>query len=162
MTWRVPRVVVAGIDDAAAWLGSMSEPAVVVFDVDNTIVPQGAPEADVAAAVAAMLADLRTITQVMDAVALTNGPRRGAERTISRADKPWTSRRRLGALATAPVVVIGDQVLTDGLLAWRWRAPFVHLVFDPGRETARQRIMRLIGALVTPLLFEDETWPSTT
>jgi|SRR5712691_2768936 len=49
--------------------------------------------------------------------------------TVANARKPWKVRP-VRALPS-PVVVVGDQVLTDGLLAWRLGLPFVHwLEFD--------------------------------
>ncbi|MER7245642.1 hypothetical protein [Kribbella sp. NPDC000426] len=47
---------------------------------------------------------------------------------ITRAWKPWTSRRRLNLMHNgAPGVVCGDVALTDGLLAVRLGYTFVHL-----------------------------------
>ena len=51
------------------------------------------------------------------------------------------------------MLVVGDQVLTDGLLAWRLRATFLHLVVDELSEDAQQRRMRRIGHLAAPFLF---------
>ncbi len=77
---------------------------------------------------------------------------------VSRGNKPWTSRRRLGLRgSSAPLVVVGDQVLTDGLLAWRLRATFLHLVIDDEGEDRRQAIMRRIGSVVLLMLFRRTT-----
>jgi hypothetical protein len=47
---------------------------------------------------------------------------------LSRAWKPWTTRRALGLAARfGPGVVCGDVSLTDGFLASRLRYSFVHL-----------------------------------
>ncbi len=45
-----------------------------------------------------------------------------------RARKPWTWHLPALARGGHGWAVCGDQLLTDGLLAWRLRAPFVHLV----------------------------------
>jgi hypothetical protein len=52
-----------------------------------------------------------------------------------------------------PGVVIGDQVATDGVLAWRLGYAFVHYRLPPGRVPAGPRLMNGIGQLVRPLLF---------
>jgi hypothetical protein len=87
-------------------------------------------------------------------IALTNGPQRQVDRMVSRGNKPWTTRRRLGLRgSSATLVVVGDQVLTDGLLAWRLRATFLHLVIDDETEDRRQAIMRRIGSIFVVMLF---------
>ena len=76
----------------------------------------------------------------------------------SRGNKPWTSRRRLGLdRSRGEVVVVGDQVLTDGVLAWRLGATFLHLVIDDEREDARQSQMRRAGRWVSGWLFTSES-----
>ena len=53
---------------------------------------------------------------------------------IPRARKPWVVRdlRNL----PVPRAVVGDQILTDGLLAWRLQSPFIQWEQDqvPGRR----------------------------
>ena len=44
-------------------------------------------------------------------------------------------------------------MLTDGFLAWRLRATFLHLVIDDETEDRRQTIMRRIGGVVLVMLF---------
>lgn len=51
-----------------------------------------------------------------------------------------------------PGVVVGDQVATDGVLAWRLGYAFVRYR-PPGRVPAGPRVMNGIGWLVRPLLF---------
>ena len=74
---------------------------------------------------------------------------------IHRGNKPFTTRGRLG-LTAAPtdVWVVGDQILTDGVLAWRLGAPFVLLALDTEMEAPRQAGMRRIGDVVARLLFQ--------
>jgi predicted HAD superfamily phosphohydrolase YqeG len=47
---------------------------------------------------------------------------------VQGAGKPWRTSYVCGL--TRPVVVLGDQLLTDGLLAWRIGADFIHVIFD--------------------------------
>jgi hypothetical protein len=70
---------------------------------------------------------------------------------VAHGRKPFTSRRRLGAL-NSPVAVVGDQVLTDGLLAWRLRGTFVQLAL-PRQAPAVYRLQALAGRLVAGLFF---------
>jgi predicted HAD superfamily phosphohydrolase YqeG len=76
---------------------------------------------------------------------------------ISRGNKPWTSRRRLGLRGTrTQVIVVGDQVLTDGLLAWRLRATYMTMVIDDENESVSQALMRRAGRLVSRLIVRHE------
>lgn len=52
-----------------------------------------------------------------------------------------------------PGVVIGDQVATDGMLAWRLNYSFIHYCPDRGIPFG-PRLMRYLGHLVQPVLFE--------
>ena len=55
--------------------------------------------------------------------------------------------------ATAAIWVVGDQVLTDGVLAWRFGATYVQLVVDASAEDTRQAVMRSTGRAVAGILF---------
>ena len=101
---------------------------------------------------------LQAHRNVARVIALTNGPERRVPRMVSRGNKPWTTRGRLGLRGSRiPIVVVGDQVLTDGLLAWRLRATFLHLVIDDEEEALRQATMRRIGRIVIRILFRRMT-----
>jgi hypothetical protein len=52
-----------------------------------------------------------------------------------------------------PGVVIGDQVLTDGLLAWRLGYTFLHFRPDGLRRPVGPRLMHLLGVPLGRLLF---------
>lgn len=53
----------------------------------------------------------------------------------------------------APGVVIGDQVLTDGLLARRLGYAFLHYCPNPAGMPTGPRLLRYCGQLVLPLVF---------
>jgi predicted HAD superfamily phosphohydrolase YqeG len=53
----------------------------------------------------------------------------------------------------APGVVIGDQVLTDGILARRLGYAFLHYCPDPDAMPTGPRLLRFCGSLVLPFLF---------
>ncbi|HSG79566.1 MAG TPA: hypothetical protein VLD62_08305, partial [Acidimicrobiia bacterium] len=141
----MPRIPVEGLDGLTRLVGAASRPVVLVFDADNTIVPRGVPPDVFRRTVTDTVARFEHDPRVDRVIVVTNGPERGVCGMISRGNKPWTSRRRLGILADDAVVVVGDQTLTDGVLAWRLRGTFVHLAIDTRREALRQSLMRRLG-----------------
>ncbi|WP_456786717.1 hypothetical protein [Cellulomonas sp. P5_C5] len=72
-------------------------------------------------------------------------------RYVTRAHKPWTRR---GLLPRRVDVVVGDTALTDGLLAARLGACFVHLRGAPGRPWW-PTVQAFAGA---PLVWWWRTW----
>lgn len=156
MGGRVPIRNVRSLDDAMALLDTGPGDQVVISDVDNTLAPQGVSLTDFGLYVNAAIDRMEGSERVTRVIALTNGPQRDVDRMVSRGNKPWTTRRRLGLRGGhGPLVVIGDQVLTDGVLAWRLGATFLHLVIDDEGEEPRQAIMRRIGRIIRRLLFVE-------
>ncbi len=154
MFGRVPMHDVRSLDDVITFVESSAGEKVIISDVDNTLAPQGVLLEEFGNLVNAAIDRLETNQNVARVIPLTNGPQREVDRLVSRGNKPWTTRRRLGLRrGGAPVVVVGDQVLTDGLLAWRFRATFLYLVIDDESEERRQAVMRRIGRLLTAVLF---------
>lgn len=151
---RVPIRDVKSLDEVEVLLTSCGGARVLIFDVDNTLAPQGTPLEEFRVLVRVALDRFEANPAIDRVVALSNGPPRGVERMISRGNKPWTTRRRLGIRASdIPIVVVGDQILTDGVLAWRLRASFFHLVIDGENEEPRQARMRRWGGAVEGVLF---------
>lgn len=156
MLGRVAMRKVRSLADVLAYVESSDLDQVIICDVDNTLAPQGASRPEFVRLVNAAIDDLEAHRRIARVIALTNGPQREVDRMVSRGNKPWTSRRRLGLRGTAtPIVVVGDQVLTDGLLAWRLRATFLHLVIDDETEEGRQAAMRRVGRIVGGMLFDQ-------
>lgn len=154
MFGRVPICVVESLDDVMTFVESTDGEKVIIFDVDNTLAPQGVDLAEFGRLVNSAIDRVQANPCIARVIALTNGPQRQVERMVSRGNKPWTTRRRLKLRRSdVPLVVVGDQVLTDGLLAWRLRATFLHLVIDDEVEDRRQTIMRRIGNVVVMILF---------
>ena len=154
MLARVPIRDVRSLDEVMAFVESTDGQKVIIFDVDNTLAPQGVPLAEFARLVNSAIDRVEAHPGIARVIALTNGPQRQVARMVSRGNKPWTTRRRLGLRgSSAPLVVVGDQVLTDGLLAWRLRATFLHLVIDDETEERRQAVMRRIGNIFVVMLF---------
>lgn len=155
---RVPMFVVNSLDEVAEVAASAGDDVVLIFDVDNTLAPQGADPDELGKLVEAAIDRFEHDPAVRRVIVMTNGRQRGLSQVISRGNKPFTTRRRLGLDdSSGPVLVIGDQVLTDGLLAWRLRATFLHLVVDKASEDAQQARMRRVGRVAEPLLFRPPT-----
>ena len=152
---RVPLTAVSSLDDVAAYLSGAASPVVLLFDVDGTVAPQGAAPAELERLVNQALDRFGAATNVTAAIALSNGAPRGVERMVPRGNKPWTSRRRLGLAPGDAVVVVGDQILTDGLLAWRWGGSFLHLLGGDTVSPPRQRLTNWIGNLLRRLFFKS-------
>ena len=154
MFGRVTIRDVRSLDDVGAFLASGDRRKVLILDVDNTLAPQGAPLDEFGVLVNGAIDRFEAGPGVDRVIALTNGPQRDVPRMVSRGNKPWTTRRRLGLKEVRlPIVVVGDQVLTDGVLAWRLGATFLHLVIDDEKEGRRQAAMRRIGKVVMRLFF---------
>ncbi len=150
---RSPLHAVRSLDDVARFVAGHASRLVIIFDVDNTLAPQGADPEPFRELVNNALDRFEALPSVVRVIALSNGPPRGVPRMISRGNKPWTTRRRLGLPRGAPIIVAGDQLLTDGLLAWRLGATFLHLVIDDHNEAPGQRVMRRAGAAMEAVFF---------
>ena len=153
MMRRGLKVEVADLDELEVALDAADGPVVVVFDVDNTLVRQGAAPADVARTVAHTLDRFEGVAGVERVIMLTNGAPRGAADIIAGGNRPWTARRRLGLSGGEKIWVVGDQVLTDGVLARRFGGTFCYLVVTTVDEPRRQALMRRVGNVMAPLLF---------
>lgn len=158
MISRVPMRAVRSLDEVLAFMESSDGKKVLILDVDNTLAPQGASREDFGHLVDGAIDRFEANGGCGRVIALTNGPQRGVPRMISRGNKPWTSRRRLGLeRGHEAIIVVGDQIVTDGVLAWRLKATFLHLVIDDENEPLRQAIMRRVGTVLAGLFFSQET-----
>lgn len=144
---------IESLEDVVDFVESHDAAHILIFDVDNTLVRQGAPLDEFGREVNAAIDRFESTPGVERVIVLTNGAERGVPRMISRGNKPWTSRRRLGLRGVrTPVVVVGDQILTDGLLAWRLKGTLLHLVIDHEDEPRQQALMRRMGGIVETLV----------
>ncbi len=156
MFHRVPIRDAEDLDRIAELAAAAPSGLVMLCDVDNTLVRQGADPEEFLARVTEAVARLEAIPSVARVALVSNGTERGIPGMISRGNKPWTTRRRLGLTGgEAEVWVVGDQIITDGLLAWRLGVPFVHQVVDATSEGSRQSLMRRLGGLVRRRFFVD-------
>jgi len=152
---RIASTFVEDIEEVAALVAAEQGPLVLIFDADNTLVPQGVALHEFSTRINEVIDRFAALASVERCVVISNGPRRGVDRMISRGNKPWTSRRRLGLArrSPTPIWVIGDQVLTDGVLAWRLGATFLHCTIDPTDDFPGQARLRRLGRYAAPLIF---------
>ena len=158
MVRRIPSISVKNIEEIATRLATHREPLLLIFDADNTLVHQGAPPAEFAPRVNEVIDKFESLAAVERVIVISNGPPRGVERMISRVNTPWTTRRRLGIRrrSKTPIWVVGDQILSDGLLAWRLGATFLQCAIDPADDYPGQSRQRRLGKYVAPLIFRKK------
>jgi predicted HAD superfamily phosphohydrolase YqeG len=129
------------------------EPLACVWGSDDRALREGID------AVLQVAADSSVVTDV----AFVTNSRRVPSRTPARdgihvsyhpkARKPWLALEQLKALPR-PAVVVGDQLLTDGLLAWRLSVPFVRIPLPPGSPLS-VKAQRLCDRPLARLLFRS-------
>ncbi len=127
---------------------------VIVVDVDNTLVPDKAPNEHLRQQlVAAREAAARAGADRL--VAVSNGSRDRAtvDGVVWQVNKPFTRRSRLGITPNDSVVVVGDRILVDGLLAWRWNAPIYLRPWSAEVSIPRSRPMQALAGWVQRRLF---------
>ncbi|HET9168237.1 MAG TPA: hypothetical protein VFN97_02340 [Actinospica sp.] len=162
-TRRRARVPYLSCHDAAAVPGILRElaPRSAIIDIEPLVARWNSGTADLDAGVAAFLAAVAADPgRLRDVVFATNSARRPSEiRTagglrvgyVSHADKPLRvgRYRRLAR----PGLVVGDQIATDGVLAWRLGLAFVHYIPDDRAAPPGPRILHAIGRPMRRVLF---------
>jgi hypothetical protein len=127
------------------------EPLVAWWDSGQQALDQG---------LAAVAGELHGLPELRVLVFATNSARRPSALPeapgvrviyLASAGKPLRTAPYQGL--PAPGVVIGDQVPTDGLLAWRLGFTFLHWDPELAGAPAGPRLMRLLGRLARPLFF---------
>jgi predicted HAD superfamily phosphohydrolase YqeG len=155
---RCNRVLIHGVPALLVVLGKL-RPATLVVDVEPLVVPWDSTPTLFANAADDFAQTMRTSIPSVISVIYSNNSRRpraadgkSSIRIVAAARKPW--RIRYLRDEPRPVAVIGDQVLTDGLLAWRLGVSFLHWQVA-GPMPHWPRLQRWLGRIVTPFLFED-------
>ncbi len=165
--WHRSRLIeAASLAVVLADLARRPEVRHVVLDIDNTVVPYGSSgeeERDLIDAVVERIAALphvESISIVSNAGSGRTGPSLplpSHATVVWSADKPLTQRSRLAAgTGTAHTVVIGDLVMTDGLLAWRLAADYYHCPIAVRDPHAAHRVLGWVGRIARPVLFMTE------
>jgi len=132
----------------------------MIFDIEPMVAWWDSGQQALDRGIAKVLTEMEQVPEVRAVVFATNSARRpsvipqvpGVQVSyLAAAEKPLRTApyREL----PRPGAVVGDQVPTDGLLAWRLGFTFLH--WDPvlpGAPTG-PRLMRQFGRLVRPLFF---------
>ena len=132
----------------------------MIFDVEPLVAPWHGSQESLDRGIARVLGDVRTVPSVRVVVFATNSARRPSAvptcndlqvRYLASADKP---------LRTAPYhdlprpgAVAGDQVPTDGILAYRLGFTFLHYAPNLAGVPLGPGLMHRWGELVRPVLF---------
>jgi predicted HAD superfamily phosphohydrolase YqeG len=140
-------------------------PATLVVDVEPLVIPWDSAPTLFANAADDFVQTVRASIPSVTNVVYSSNSRcpRAADgkpdfRIVTAARKPW--RTRYLHDEPGPVAVAGDQVLTDGLLAWRLGASFLHWQVA-GPMPRWPRLQRWIGRIAAPFLFKDDDGSST-
>lgn len=138
-------------------------PRSAIIDIEPLIAVWNSGTADLDSGIAAFL-DAVGSGRLRDIVFATNSARRPSGlvpvpglriRYVSHAAKPLRTRRyrRL----ERPCAVVGDQIATDGVLAWRLGLAFVHYIPEDRVAPVGPRLMQALGAPLRRALFEPES-----
>jgi predicted HAD superfamily phosphohydrolase YqeG len=128
------------------------EPLVAIWDTDETSLVQG---------VTTILGRIAAETTGVQVVVFATNSRRQPPvvpecpgvRVLYLAAAAKPLRTKPYRSLPRPGVVVGDQVATDGVLAWRLGYSFLHLRPDPAIVPLSPRIMNHLGRPLRPLLF---------
>ena len=150
---------VTTLDEALRIAGEL--PArTVVLDVEPVVAEWRGDQHDLDRGVARALRQAAAVPGVLVVCFATNSARRPTAvpswpgvRTVylASADKPFRTGPYRGF--PVPAILVGDQVATDGVLAWRLGYAFVHFRPDPRRVPAGPRLLSRAGQAIRPALF---------
>jgi predicted HAD superfamily phosphohydrolase YqeG len=148
------------LGDAARRAGELAA-RTVIFDVEPVVSHWNGTRKDLDEGIARVLSEIAKLPTVEVVCFSTNSPRRpsvvpsvAGVRVVYLASAGKPLRTMAYQRFPRPGVVIGDQVVTDGILARRLGYAFIQL--DPPAETpAGPRLMATAGRLVQPLLFAN-------
>jgi predicted HAD superfamily phosphohydrolase YqeG len=156
---RTMRMVIdpEALPETLAWLRASSaivdlEPLLCVWRSDDSALLKGLQD------LFRLISSVETLT---DVIVMTNSSRtlrvipdeaRFSFSYVHAARKPWLSLSRFSRLPP-PTVLIGDQILTDGLTAWRMQISFVQTRL-PREAPFGVRLQAALGALLAPIFFK--------
>jgi predicted HAD superfamily phosphohydrolase YqeG len=149
----------ATLDDIARYASRLSA-RTLVFDVEPFVAHWDSSQEALDEGIARVLDQVATIPGLLVVCFATNSGRRPSalpsaqgmrvEYLVS-AGKPL--RTGLYRLFPRPGIVIGDQVLTDGLLARRLGYTFLHCCTEPAGMPRGPRLLSRLGAVARPVLW---------
>ena len=135
----------------------------LIFDVEPLVAWWDSGQQALDEGLAGLVGQLDQVPAVRAVVFATNSARRPsavpslpgvAVSYLASAGKPLRTAPYRGL--PRPGAVVGDQLPTDGLLAWRLGFAFLH--WDPGTAgvPAGPRLMHQVGRLARPLFFRQD------
>jgi len=147
------------LDDLLAYAAQLAVKT-VIFDVEPLVAPWNSGQEALDRGLARVLEQARTIPSVRAVVFSTNSARRPSAvpvgdgiqvRYLASAGKPL----RIAPYRDLPRpgAVVGDQLPTDGILAYRLGYEFLHYLPRLNSVPTGPRLMHYWGQLVRPLLF---------
>jgi predicted HAD superfamily phosphohydrolase YqeG len=130
---------------------------VILLDLDNTILDYARGKGDIVAA-AATIRSLKSRFPACELLVTSNtrrlSPRisesvtaAGAIGLIAHCQKPWVNRINSSLGEKHAIAVVGDQTMTDGILAWRMNVPFYKLDGISRSEPLWPQLLRLVGSV---------------
>jgi hypothetical protein len=156
---RIPYREVADLAGAADWLRELNartvvldvEPLVAGWDTDAADLRRGVDEAVV---LLAAVPALDVVGFATNSLRRLTGPPAGDAFFVTAARKPLLTRPYRDL--PRPGVLVGDQLATDGVLAWRLGFAFAHVHHWRDRRPWGAAAMRLAGRPLRHLLFAPE------
>jgi hypothetical protein len=156
---RIPYREVTDLAGAADWLRELGA-CTVVLDVEPLVAGWDTDDDELRSGVDAAVALLTGVPGLEVVGFATNSLRRlpGAELDggffVTAAGKPLRTRPYRDL--PRPGVLVGDQLATDGLLAWRLGFAFGHVHRPQDRRPWGPSALRLVGLPLRHLLFRPE------
>jgi predicted HAD superfamily phosphohydrolase YqeG len=136
----------------------------MIFDVEPLVAWWDSGQQALDLGIAAILAELDEVPELQVLVFATNSARKPSAippvpgvqvRYLASAGKPLRTAAYRGL--PRPGAVIGDQVPTDGLLAYRLGFTFLHWNPRLAGVPLGPKLMNLVGRLAQPLIFRRNT-----
>lgn len=144
-------------------------PRTLIIDVEPVVAQWNTDTADLARGMTTTLARLSTLHSLLVVHFSTNSHRQSLSlppnylfslKYTAAACKPL--RTRLYDDLPRPGAVIGDQIATDGVLAWRLGFAFLHFTPPPDELPLGPKVMSMMGRPLLPLLFRPSAAKSKT
>jgi len=152
-------VRVTGLAGLFAEAGELSV-RTMIFDVEPLVAPWHGSQESLDQGIARILGDARTVPSVRAVIFATNSARRPSAvpasdglqvRYLASAAKPLRTAPYRGL--PRPGAVAGDQLPTDGILAYRLGFAFLHYAPELAGIPLGPALMHRWGELVRPVLF---------
>lgn len=155
---RTPYMVVYGRPGLQRVLQRL-QPLTLLVDVEPFVARWGTDARTLGEGVAQTLAELSSVDSFSALWFVSNSDREPPEvlrtgcRYVGSANKPWRIKVYQGL--PRPGLVLGDQILTDGLLAYRLGYSFIHYRQSGEHTPLLPMLQEILGKLVRPFIFKE-------